>query len=44
MYAYAHAILDDEPIKLTRFPSVDKLLLSTEVFMSLKIFQSFYRD
>ena len=40
MYPYAHTTLDDKTFKLTAFSSGDKVLLSLESFMSLKVFQT----
>ena len=42
MYVYAHTPLDEEPIKLENFSSVDKLCLSLEVFFGLKGLPNFF--
>ena len=42
LYPYAHAILDDETIKLTRFPTADQLLAFIRKFYGLKGLPNFF--
>ena len=44
MYAYAHALLDEETITLTNFSSGDKLFAFSEVFMALKVYPVFSQN
>ena len=41
LYAYAHATLDDELVKLTGFSSCDKQFALNRGFTALNVFQSF---